>query len=214
MPTRSLAPHPGDGPVSPDARGVLATPARRPARAAATRQDSASGTRKLRANITGSRCRRIGARLKWNLFESRQLFHLTRTPNGGDRQLSASIQKSKPSVFASEILNPKPTTLRNPIPSPGRNPTSALANAQTHRRRPLCRDRSPTKAGGEADPAGWVTAVVCLGKQRSAAARLRRRSADGSIARPAAWPSHPPPLASAGQRRLTPRRPTEAPPTK
>ena len=134
-----------------------------------------------RAIITGSRCRRIGARLKWNLFESRQLFHLTRAPNGGDRHLSASIQKSKPSAFAFEIrADPsarRSSMLRNPPPSPGERANSALSQRQTRRHRSLYRDRSPTKAGGEADPAGWVTAVVCLGKQRSAAARLRRRLA-------------------------------------
>ncbi len=60
----------------------------------------------LRANITGSRCRRIVPRLKRNLFDDRPLFRLTRAPNGGGRHLSASIRKSKPSwlCFRNPIL--------------------------------------------------------------------------------------------------------------
>ena len=47
-------------------------------RSAATRQERASGTSFGLAEVTGSRCRLRSRRLKWNLFDARPLFHLTR----------------------------------------------------------------------------------------------------------------------------------------
>ncbi len=65
-------------PAAPCVRSSLAAHDASGPRSAATRQERASGTSFVLAEVTGSRCRLRSRRLKWNLFDARPLFHLTR----------------------------------------------------------------------------------------------------------------------------------------